>query len=248
MQSTRTGVFFGGDAAWGPQNIIWAVEHGHQAAISIHNHCQGRAVTDRPPDGMNLVSAKLGMNGWSYHNDYNPSPRAKMTHEELVKRFSAVSVEVELGFTPEQTAREVAALPQLRHRDALHRQAVHRVRRVRGHLPRELPHHRARTGTRPTSARGSRHRRRTSSQDVYVSSRAAADQARDGEGRGPVPALRTLRGEMSDRSVGYEEVRAGDSLRFRNDGRPKIKDESNRARRRQLRMSASSIFIFIFDQ
>ncbi|HEV8410469.1 MAG TPA: FAD-dependent oxidoreductase [Gemmatimonadaceae bacterium] len=107
MESTRKGVFFGGDSAWGPQNIIWAVEHGHQAAISIHQHCQGEPVADRPPQGMNLVSAKVGMNGWMYSNDYNPSPRAKMTHEELVKRFSAVNVEVELGFTPEQTAREV---------------------------------------------------------------------------------------------------------------------------------------------
>jgi NADPH-dependent glutamate synthase beta subunit-like oxidoreductase/ferredoxin len=107
MQSSREGVFFGGDAAWGPQNIIWAVEHGHQAAISIHNHCERLPVADRPADGMNLVSAKMGMHAWSYHNDYNPAPRAKMTHEELVKRFSAVNVEVELGFTPEQTAREV---------------------------------------------------------------------------------------------------------------------------------------------
>ncbi len=106
-QSSREGVFFGGDAAWGPQNIIWAVEHGHQAAISIHLHCAGRAITQRPVQGMNLVSSKLGMHSWSYSNDYNPSPRARMEHEELVKRFSAVSVEVELGFTPEQAAREV---------------------------------------------------------------------------------------------------------------------------------------------
>ena len=106
-QSTRAGVFFGGDAAWGPQNIIWAVEHGHQAAISIHQHCQGLDITQRPAPGMNLVSAKAGMHAWSYSNDYNPSSRAQMQHEELVKRFSAVSVEVELGFTPEQTAREV---------------------------------------------------------------------------------------------------------------------------------------------
>ena len=48
FQSTRPGVFFGGDAAWGPKNIIWAVAHGHEAAISIHNHCQGVAVTERP--------------------------------------------------------------------------------------------------------------------------------------------------------------------------------------------------------
>ena len=107
MQSSHAGVFFGGDAAWGPQNIIWAVEHGHQAAISIHQHCQGLPVTERLDNRMNLVSAKVGMHAWSYSNDYNPSPRAKMSHEELVKRFSGVSVEVELGFTPEQTAREV---------------------------------------------------------------------------------------------------------------------------------------------
>ena len=106
-QSTRASVFFGGDAAWGPQNIIWAVEHGHQAAISMHLHCSGRDVTQRPAFGMNLVSAKLGMHSWSYSNDYNPSPRATMHHEELVKRFENVQVEVELGFTPEQAAREV---------------------------------------------------------------------------------------------------------------------------------------------
>ena len=106
-QSTRPGVFFGGDAAWGPLNIIWAVEHGHQAAISMHLHCSGRNVAERPASGMTLNSAKLGMHSWSYSNDYNPSPRAKMQHEELVKRFSDVSVEVELGFTPEQAAREV---------------------------------------------------------------------------------------------------------------------------------------------
>jgi ferredoxin len=56
---------------------------------------------------MNLVSAKVGMHAWSYSNDYNPSPRQKMQHAELVQRFRDVHVEVELGFTPEQTAREV---------------------------------------------------------------------------------------------------------------------------------------------
>jgi NADPH-dependent glutamate synthase beta subunit-like oxidoreductase len=105
--STRPGIFFGGDAAWGPENIIWAVEHGHQAAISIHNHCMGISLTERPAYGMNLVSAKVGMHAWSYSNDYSSAVRTKMTHEELTKRFSKLSVEVELGFTPEQTATEV---------------------------------------------------------------------------------------------------------------------------------------------
>ena len=106
-QSSRPGVFFGGDAAWGPENIIWAVAHGHQAAISIDQHCNGDPVTERPPQGMTLVSAKVGMHSWAYENDYDTSKRAKMQHEELVKRFSGISVEVELGFTPEQAATEV---------------------------------------------------------------------------------------------------------------------------------------------
>jgi NADPH-dependent glutamate synthase beta subunit-like oxidoreductase/ferredoxin len=107
MQSTFPGVFFGGDSAFGPKNIIWAVEHGHQAAISIHNHCAGAPVGDRPSAGMNLVSQKMGISEWSYHNDYNPATRQRMNHVDLVERFERLNVEVELGFTAEQTAREV---------------------------------------------------------------------------------------------------------------------------------------------
>jgi formate dehydrogenase beta subunit len=107
MQSTRPGVFFGGDAAWGPENIIWAVAHGHQAAISIHNHCTGVALTERPPMGMNLSSQKMGIHEWSYSNDYNPAKRQKMNHVELAERFKRLDIEVEKGFTAEQTAREV---------------------------------------------------------------------------------------------------------------------------------------------
>ena len=107
MQSSRSNVFFGGDAAWGPENIIWAVEHGHQAAISIHNHCQGISLTDRPAFGMNLISSKVGMHSWSYSNDYSSLPRTKMQHEELTRRFAALNVEVELGFSASDTAKEV---------------------------------------------------------------------------------------------------------------------------------------------
>ncbi len=107
MQSTRPGVFFGGDSAWGPKNIIWAVAHGHEAAISIHNFCTGVPVSDRPPQGMNLVSQKMGLSEWSYHNDFNPSSRQKMTHVDLTRRFQELNIEVELGFTADQTAREV---------------------------------------------------------------------------------------------------------------------------------------------
>jgi len=107
MQSTRPGVFFGGDSAWGPKNIIWAVAHGHEAAISIHNHCQGRPVTERPATKMSLVTQKMGITEWSYSNDYSLAKRQKMKHVDLRERFKQLSLEVELGFDPEQTAREV---------------------------------------------------------------------------------------------------------------------------------------------
>ena len=107
FMSTIPGVFFGGDAAWGPKNIIWAVAHGHEASISIHNYCRSIPVTDRPPIGMTLASTKMGISEWAYHNDYNPSQRQKMKHVDLVERFKKLTIEVEMGFDAEQTAREV---------------------------------------------------------------------------------------------------------------------------------------------
>lgn len=107
FQSTRAGVFFGGDAAFGPKNIIWAVEHGHQAAISIHQYCEKESLTERPAKGMNLVTQKMGISEWSYSNDYSAALRQKMKHVDLVERFNKMNIEVELGFTSEQAAAEV---------------------------------------------------------------------------------------------------------------------------------------------
>jgi len=107
MMCTRDGVFFGGDAAFGPKNIIWAVEHGHQAAISIHKYCQGEDVRERMPTGVNLSSQKMGMHEWSYSNAYDPASRRLMPHVDLKKRFKKLDIEVELGFTVEQTIQEV---------------------------------------------------------------------------------------------------------------------------------------------
>ena len=107
FQSTRNGVFFGGDAAFGPKNIIWSVEHGHQAAISIHLHCQGGDLSARMSPGMNLQSRKMGMHEWSYANDYNVAERRLVPHVSLKERFKNIDIEVELGFTAEQAAAEV---------------------------------------------------------------------------------------------------------------------------------------------
>ena len=107
FESTRKGVFFGGDSAFGPKNIIWAVEQGHQAAISIHKHCHGEELGERLPDTLNLGSRKMGMHEWSYSNDFDPAARRKMMHVSLQSRFEELGREVELGFDAEQTAKEV---------------------------------------------------------------------------------------------------------------------------------------------
>ena len=107
MMCSRDGIFFGGDSAFGPKNIIWAVAHGHEAAISIHKFCQGESLTDRLPVGMNLASQKMGMHEWSYSNNYDPSARRLMPHVDLKQRFKKLDIEVELGFTLQQTLQEV---------------------------------------------------------------------------------------------------------------------------------------------
>ena len=107
FMSSRPGVFFGGDAAWGPENIIWAVAHGHHAAISIDAHCHGRTITERPAPGHTLVAQKMGIHEWSYHNNYDPADRTGVPHAELKTALKNLKIEVELGFDDKLAAREV---------------------------------------------------------------------------------------------------------------------------------------------
>ena len=106
-QSTIKGLFFGGDAAFGPKNIIEAVEHGHQAAISIHKYCENQALTDRLEYGMNLVTEKMGLHEWSYSNDYGYENRLEVPTVPMNERFKDINIEVEMGFEPGQFQQEV---------------------------------------------------------------------------------------------------------------------------------------------
>lgn len=106
FMSSRPGVFFGGDAAWGPENIIWAVAHGHQAAISIDAFCNGRDLDTRPGPGVNLASQKMGIHEWSYSNDYDPLNRVAVPHAELVASLRNLKMEVELGYDDQLAAKE----------------------------------------------------------------------------------------------------------------------------------------------
>jgi len=97
-QSTISNVFFGGDSAFGPKNIIWAVAHGHEAAISIDKLCHGRDVSERPPPRVSLDSQKMGIHEWSYDNDIAIDKRHKVPWRDTALTLKNVKAEVELGF------------------------------------------------------------------------------------------------------------------------------------------------------
>jgi NADPH-dependent glutamate synthase beta subunit-like oxidoreductase len=100
-QSSNPKVFFGGDAAFGPKNIIWAVAHGHGAAVSIDKFVNGQNVADRPPPFVTLASQKMGIHEWSYDNDIANDLRYKVPHLPNEVALKDVKAEVELGFDRE---------------------------------------------------------------------------------------------------------------------------------------------------
>ncbi len=106
FQSTNPKVFFGGDAAFGPENVITAVAHGHQAAISIDLFCRGESVDTRPAPGVTLVSQKMGIHEWSYDNAVEDDKRYVVPQAELKRTLSDRKLEVELGFDAATALRE----------------------------------------------------------------------------------------------------------------------------------------------
>jgi NADPH-dependent glutamate synthase beta subunit-like oxidoreductase/ferredoxin len=100
MQSTNPKVFFGGDAAFGPKNIIWAVAHGHEAAVSIDKMLSGEDITYRPLPAVEVVSQKMGIHEWSYSNEIALDNRYKVPLRDKVVALRDIRAEVELGFDP----------------------------------------------------------------------------------------------------------------------------------------------------
>jgi NADPH-dependent glutamate synthase beta subunit-like oxidoreductase len=98
MASTHPQVFFGGDAAFGPKNIIWAVAHGHEAAVSIDKLLNGEDLTDRPLPAVTMMSQKMGIHEWSYDNDIALDQRYKVPLRDKVVALKDIKAEVELGF------------------------------------------------------------------------------------------------------------------------------------------------------
>ena len=106
FQSTNPKVFFGGDAAWGPENIIWAAAHGHQAAISIDKFCNEKDLYERPEPGTTLVSQKMGVHEWSFDNDISQANRLLVPHADKLISLKDLKMEVELGFDEKMALEE----------------------------------------------------------------------------------------------------------------------------------------------
>ncbi len=104
--STRPNVFFGGDAALGPKNVITAVAQGHQAAISIHAYCQGDDINDRPAPDVKMFESKMGIHEWAYDNDVTTDLRYAVPQADKAETLRDRKKEVELGFDLKTAFRE----------------------------------------------------------------------------------------------------------------------------------------------
>jgi formate dehydrogenase (NADP+) beta subunit len=106
MCSTHPKVFFGGDAAFGPKNIIWAVAHGHEAAVSIDMMLGGEDINERPLPAVEVMSQKMGIHEWSYDNEISPDKRLRVPLRDKVVALKDIKAEVELGFDVELAFKE----------------------------------------------------------------------------------------------------------------------------------------------
>ena len=206
MRLDHPKVFFGGDAAFGPKNIIWAVAHGHEAALSIDmmlsRRGHRRRARCRPST---VISQKMGIHEWSYDNEISADRRFRVPLRDKVVALDDIRAEVELGFDYESRAEGGRALPQLRRADGVYRLALHRVRRLRRHLPDGLHHVHAERRPRPSCAP---HLKAPAKNLVpgHLYRRRPQDRPHHGQGRGRLPALRLVRGALSHRRVGHEEI------------------------------------------
>ena len=205
FQSTRPEVFFGGDAAFGPKNIIWAVEHGHQAAISIHKYCQGLSVDRAPAAAAQPVEPQDGHPRVVVQERLQPgrapADAARRPEGALQEGEHRGGARLHRG----AGGRRGAALPELRRADRVRGEAVHRVRCLHRHLPGRLP---------DDDAERLRRRAALAAEGAGAQPDPAAvrfravetDRPRHGQRRRRLRPLRPVRRALPDGSVGHAEV------------------------------------------
>ena len=206
MACSRAGVFFGGDAAFGPKNIIWAVAHGHDAAISIDLHCRGEDIRRRPPPLVTLASQKMGIHEWSYDNAVAPDRRFRVPLKETTLALKSIKIEVELGFDPKLALAEAQRCLNCDVQTVFADKLCIECDACVDICPMDCITF-TENGDEPELRQRLRASAHNLAQDIYVSG-DAQDRPHHGQGRGRLPALRPLRRALPDRGVGHAEVPA----------------------------------------
>ena len=200
FQSTVPNVFFGGDSAFGPKNIITAVAHGHEAAVSIDRLLNGEDVAQRPPPMTNLMSQKMGIHEWSYDNDVSNDVRFKVPWAKAEKALASIKVEVELGFDAATAFKEASRCLNCDVQTVFNRNTCIECDACVDICPMDCITFTANGDEADLRTRLKAPATHTA-QDLYVSAELQ-DRPRDGQGRGRLPALRPVRRALPDRAPG----------------------------------------------
>ena len=204
MGSTNPKVFFGGDAAFGPKNIIWAVAHGHDAALSIHKLLSGEDIHERPLPEVQISSQKMGIHEWSYDNDVSADKRYKVPHRDKVIALKDIRTEVELGYDVKLALGEAQRCLNCDIQTVFSAPLCIECDACVDICPMDCI-----TFTRERGRKGSA----SAAQGALAASRPGAlcrrrpqDRARDGEGRRRLPALRPVRRTLPHRCLGHAKI------------------------------------------
>ena len=204
MASTHPKVFFGGDAAFGPKNIIWAVAHGHDAALSIHKMLSGEDVKERPLPHVDIVSQKMGIHEWSYDNDIAPDKRYRVPLRDKVVALRDIKAEVELGFDVGLALKETQRCLNCDVQTVFESKLCIECDACVDICPMDCitftdNGEEADLRTRLKAPRAERH-------PGPLHRRRPQDRPRHGEGRRRLPALRAVRRTMSHGGLGHEKI------------------------------------------
>ncbi len=204
MASTNPKVFFGGDAAFGPKNIIWAVAHGHEAAISIDRFCRGEDVNVRPAPQVAVSSQKMGIHEWSYDNEITLDKRYRVPHREKVVALRDIKAEVELGYDVELALKEAERCLNCDVQTVFTGQLCIECDACVDICPMDCITFTANGEEADLRARLQAPAKNLDPGPLYR--QQPQDRPRHGEGRGRLPALRPVRRALSHRRLGHAEI------------------------------------------
>ena len=202
--STNPKVFFGGDAAFGPKNIIWAVAHGHDAALSIHRMLSGEDIKERPLPDVEISSQKMGIHEWSYDNDITLDQRFKVPLRDKAIALKDIRAEVELGYDPKLALGEAYRCLNCDVQTVFTGQLCIECDACVDICPMDCI-----TFTQNGEEADLRTRLEAPAKQPHAGPlrrRQSQDRPRDGEGRGRLPALRAVRRALPDRRLGHAEI------------------------------------------